>query len=906
VDALEAVTDEDVPASFAVLGVGVRAGDEKVLVGFAPRHGGDAALATLAMAGRMAAEEDFSGEALAVAPQWSIAARRRLALLGDVPFRFRPLSASSLLDNGGAVEAEPAEPVPPLPAASVADALASADARELFRRALGAVEGLAAKHGGAVRGVEGGAELVLLARRVAVLRADGGPVSLETLQPERSHATLTSDGLPGALDRLEGQLRKHLNDRRVKASDESARAQALPGLTEAVGLRAALRWPLGGSDPEVLDLAGIDPEGRPVVAAVRRRLGLPDLAALLDALIQVRPALPLLFARSGAPLRLGAAPRLVIAAESFDPAVSRVLATLTLDHALYEVRPRRAGAPEVVLQGEASGAPAAAVAQEARPPRSRRRRGGRSPAREGDAEPAGRDRDAGPVESRPAEASGGRQGESESAGGRPAEGGGRRRSRRPAREDRPPAGGTEERAAGGAVEEISLFDLDDDARPSAGGEDAEAVGRSRRRRRGRRRGRRGADGDEEAEADRGAAPEDRAGELLDVDVEDDLSATLAPLDEVPDEEAALEGYEEEEVEAGEAPEDDWAREREMRRRARLAKISPEPEPEEPERPHRRRAAIVAHSDRDSVAAAVLLARDIRVVEGFWVYPQSELMTFFRSVATDLRSDTPIFVVGFTARPARDVIQAAALYSGRLGWYDHQDWPPEDMEALRATIGAPNVNVEPGSGSSLPAVMAHRTRRSRFSDKLVELVTGRFTQHDYERWGRIWWHRLGEVANQPGDRRSAIDALLSGRPSDLAKEAAAAECPPLPPEVGFVSERDFRVVHFGGYALVVVPVPEGLDVHLTARAVRERLGVQVSVAYREGSELIVLGAEEARGRRSLDLGAMVSHLASKHDWIDAMRDEDHVARLRARGIVEHPERLDEVVAAVAMGRSILEG
>jgi hypothetical protein len=52
--------------------------------------------------------------------------------------------------------------------------------------------------------------------------------------------------------------------------------------------------------------------------------------------------------------------------------------------------------------------------------------------------------------------------------------------------------------------------------------------------------------------------------------------------------------------------------------------------------------------------------------------------------------------------------------------------------------------------------------------------------------------------------------------------------------------------------------------------------------------------------------MVSHLASKHDWIDAMRDEDHVARLRARGIVEHPERLDEVVAAVAMGRSILEG
>ena len=40
------------------------------------------------------------------------------------------------------------------------------------------------------------------------------------------------------------------------------------------------------------------------------------------------------------------------------------------------------------------------------------------------------------------------------------------------------------------------------------------------------------------------------------------------------------------------------------------------------------------------------------------------MTFFRSIATDLRDDTPIFVVGFIPSPARDVIQAASLYRGR--------------------------------------------------------------------------------------------------------------------------------------------------------------------------------------------------------------------------------------------------
>jgi hypothetical protein len=319
-----------------------------------------------------------------------------------------------------------------------------------------------------------------------------------------------------------------------------------------------------------------------------------------------------------------------------------------------------------------------------------------------------------------------------------------------------------------------------------------------------------------------------------------------------------------------------------------------------------RSAIVAHADRDSVAAAVLLARDLRLVESFWIYPQSELMTFFRSVATDLGAETPIYVVGFAARPARDTIQAAALYSGRLTWYDHHDWPPEDLESLRNAIGAENVDVQPGCGSSIPSVLADRIRRSRFSDKLVELVTGRFSEHDYERWGRLWWHRLGEIAERSGEQRSAIDALLAGRPSDLAKQAAEVELPPIPPEVSYASERDFRVVHFPGYALAVVPVPKELDLHLTARVVRERLGAQIALAHREAEELVVLSGEEARGRHGFDMGGLVSHLASKHDWIEALRDEDHMARMRVHEFATRPERLDEVVAEVAMGRSMLEG
>ena len=75
---------------------------------------------------------------------------------------------------------------------------------------------------------------------------------------------------------------------------------------------------------------------------------------------------------------------------------------------------------------------------------------------------------------------------------------------------------------------------------------------------------------------------------------------------------------------------------------------------------------------------------------------------------------------------------------------------------------------------------------------------------------------------------------------------------------------------------------------------------------EGEELIVLGADEARGRRGLNLGAMIGHLSAKHEWIEALRDEDHVARMRVRDLASRPERLEEVIGELAMGRSILEG
>jgi hypothetical protein len=40
-------------------------------------------------------------------------------------------------------------------------------------------------------------------------------------------------------------------------------------------------------------------------------------------------------------------------------------------------------------------------------------------------------------------------------------------------------------------------------------------------------------------------------------------------------------------------------------------------------------------------------------------------------------------------------------------------------------------------------------------------------------------------------------------------------------------------------------------------------------------------------------------------VTVLADEDHVSRFRLNGVAEHPERLEEVVSEIAMGRSTLE-
>jgi hypothetical protein len=673
----------------------------------------------------------------------------------------------------------------------------------------------------------------------------------------------------------------------------------------------------------------------PVVAAARQRLGIEAVAQILDAALALETALPTLLEGAEAPVQL-VTPRLLVAAQEIDGAAECVLGHLGLDTRCFAIERRYS---DLLLREREIVRIAPAVAE--------------VPA---DAQPsvdAGVPDISAPGESEEVPVRPERPSRSRSRGAR-----GRRRSegRGESRRGEEPQADDRERKETTAprFEEISLFDLDDDGETSNAESDGTARrrgSRARSRGRGRARGRRAEDEDKPAVAKlsaseeepgevapeqdraastetgeapprqrrraRGAEKEEREAEDLDlVGDPDDTDALLQLSPDAPDLEDAVEPvYDDEDLEEEPLSEQDRIRlEREKRRLARHAAaepfiplpIEPGPEPEEVRRPPRGRAVILAHADRSSIIAAVLLARDVRQVEGFWIYPQSELMTFFRGVATDLRENTPIFVVGFSATPARDTIQAAALYRDRLVWFDHHIWPPEDLGGMAEAIGEPMLHVEAGGQNSLPMVLAYCTRRSRFSDKLVDLATGRFTLHDFDRWGRLWWWRLGELANKPGEHKADVELLLAGRPSDLAKEAAGVPAPPLPEEVEFVSSRDFRLVYFGDFGIVIGAAPADHDLHLASRILRERYRVPISLIHAEGDELLVLGSDDVAGRRAIDLGAMADHLSQKFDWIESQPDTDHVARFRLRDLAANPERLDEVVREIGLGRAILEG
>jgi len=326
--------------------------------------------------------------------------------------------------------------------------------------------------------------------------------------------------------------------------------------------------------------------------------------------------------------------------------------------------------------------------------------------------------------------------------------------------------------------------------------------------------------------------------------------------------------------------------------------------EEPAPPARRRrrpkAAIAVRNDLDSVVTAMVLARERRNVPFFYVCAQHGLMDFLRGKATDIDENTDLLLVGFTAQPVpAETIAAAAVYSGQISWFDHHEWPIEDLERLREAIGEDAVYGVDGTLSPLAAVMEIAERRSRFTDKLLDFSGRRLSEADMGKWGYNLVGLIRRMCATPGDYRADLQPILAGRPADLppVEDVYAAENE-------WLSSHEPRLVCFGEYQMAVSHVPESLDTGEMGRRLRHATGARISLVSREGDSVVLIGYNEEK--RHINVLSLLEQLDGKIPWLHARPVGDRAGRVEVDDLAQHPERIDALIGEIVRHKSVLYG
>ena len=747
----------------------------------------------------------------------------------------------------------------------------------LLGRLLRVLEGAAAVSGaGGIR--PAGADYLLYVRgeraaRISVVEDD---VAVAIALPERRDLRVSDASFASVAAELHDWIVRLARDTRL-LDGAAARRDALVErcADEAhAGVTARwLPWNDDGSDP--IDWVGIDIGGRPVIGAIRSTLGIADVPALVAAwhLLDLEREI-------WTPGAVGF-PRFFISANEVATEAREILESLAGPIGAGTVpaeRVRELADASAVEDADERGE-AGALDAEARAERHGRRRGRRRR--------RGGEREFGEPGVQPLDAASAE--EERSA---------RRAARRAAELERgrfEPESEVRAEAESSEAPEAE-FERAPEATEEASVEESPRRSRGRRGRR-RRGGRRepgaldapleGSAAGDEVEAGEAVhdAGESRAGEFDEREVaspsegEGELAAASGEDEQLASELEATLAEHEEEAERG-----------------------PIAEPVEvsPPRARRQRAAILVRDDPDAILAGLVLARDRRTIVSFRVAPQEGLMDFFKGPATDIADNVDVLVVGFSAQPRpKEVLDTVELFRGRLQWFDHHEWAIEDLVRLRAALGRDSIVIEEDASSPLGAVSEVTERRSRFTDKLVDLSARRLSEGDMQKWGNRVIALIKRMAQTPGEHRAEIMPVLAGKPTDL----------PSAPDVylaetSWVEENDPRIVHFGEYQLAVARVPSNLDAGEVGRRLRLRTGARLSLATREGDDIVVLSCNDEK--RPLNVSGLLDAVGSQQPWVMPKSGGDRIGRARVEGLPEHPERMEALIGEIVRHRSVLYG
>ena len=824
-------------------------------------------------------------EIFIAAPFFSERTRRAAARAGELGLLVHLLTLPSLAESGSEtfeIESYPARPEPSLLGGGAT----------LLARVLRVIEGAAAvTSAGGVRSA--GSEYLVFVRgeRVARVSAEGEGVAVAISLPDHRHVHVTEVNFPRWGVELHEWLVSLAQDPRLLEGDAARRDDEIERAADDAHAGVTARWlPWNREGTELVDWVGIDIDGRPVVGAIRDAVGVADVPGLVAGWHWVD-----LERATWTPGASGV-PRLFISAREISAEAREILDELAGPIGAGELRlgttsdstaprePRERG-------GEPRREEGGGFERGGRRRRRRRRgRGGsygaEAPRSEegegadrGAAEPFGEE---GPDELR-SDADLPRE-EPESLEESDAEHAGDWGRELPEE----PSESEPESPALASDREAERVGERADERPRD-----DASGRRRGRRGRRRRGRRGfgpRDGEERAPGGEslGAGAvgvELGAGEREELEPELVGERALEPPGEPAEEDLV-----EHEVEAT------LAEGEEERERTPATEQVEVPAP----RPRRSRAAIVVRDEPESVLAALVLARDRRTIVSFRVLPQEGLMDFFKGPATDIPENVDVLVVGFTAQPRpKEVLDTAELFRGRLQWFDHHEWAIEDVERLRSALGRDSILIAEDAASPLAAITQVTERRSRFTDKLVDLSARRLSEGDMQKWGYRVMQLIQRMAQNPGEHRAEIVSVLAGKPTDLPSAVDVYGA-----ETRWVEEHDPRIVHFGEYQLAVCQVPRHLDAGEVGRRVRLRTGARLSLAAREGDDLVLLSCNDEK--RPLNVMSLLDAVGSELSFVRPKTGGDRVGRARVDELDQRPERIEELIGGIVRHRSMLYG
>jgi hypothetical protein len=690
---------------------------------------------------------------------------------------------------------------------------------------------------------------LLYMRGACVLRVypEGDGVAVNCMAPETKLIHVTESNFARWGVEIHETVVQLAQDPRLLEGEAANRERAIERAAAASGARVTARWlPWNPDGVAPIEWVGVDADKRPVLGVIRTSLTLangPGLLAAMHVLEEER--------ERWAPGSLGV-PRLRIASDQVDSKLSLLLAGLDL----------QVGPLAALLEGDETGPRESERRSRKRPRRRRRGRTEDEGWQRGEAAEATEETQAADPAS--VDAAAADEVREEEVDRRPSFRRGRSR-RDAARSSTWVEDSAEDKGSGEDNEEAALTQSEEVPETAADlPETASAAGPP----------------DDEP----GPEPAD------DARAPQQQSAELGPEAELPDS-AEISDPVEIEIEATLAEEPGETEEAES-----------EPIEVEPRRSHNARAAIVVQNDPGCVLAALILARERRNIVSFRVVPQDGLMDFFKGPATDLADNVDLLLVGFTAQPTPlEVIQTAEIFRGRIQWFDHHDWPIEDVERLRDAIGRDAIAFESGASSPLAPISKITERRSRFTDKLIDLAGGRLSENDMAKWGYRVVGLLNRVASEVGEQRSAITPILSGKPAECASADADTV---YAAEAAWLVEHDPRVVHFGEYQMVVLRVPPHLDAGEVGRRSRLSTGARLSLISRENDDLLVLGCNEEK--RHINILGLVDHVSAQLPWAAAAPGGDRVGRLRIEHLSSHPERMETLVGEIIRHRSILYG